>query len=311
MFERTIGADISKDSLDVMVFPEGVTMTVANDPKGWKAVVRLAAKGGGLVVFEPTGAYHRGLETALTTAQLPFAKVNPRQVKRFGDALGARAKTDRADAELLARYGAMLRPSPTQPMSETMRELKELYTARQGLSKDRTAALVRQKTAVSALLKRQIAKRIVQVDADMAAVDERVAAMIRADASLARRLDILVTIPGIATVSAVALLIEMPELGELDGKAAASLAGLAPMTRQSGKWSGKAFIRGGRAALRRALYMPAVAALRFNPGLSAKYKELVAVGKPPKLALTAIMRKLLILANALLRDGREWSLKPA
>lgn len=311
MFERTIGVDISKDSLDVMVFPEGVTMTVANDPKGWKAVVRLAAKGGGLVVFEPTGAYHRGLETALTTAQLPFAKVNPRQVKRFGDALGARAKTDRADAELLARYGAMLRPSPTQPMSETMRELKELYTARQGLSKDRTAALVRQKTAVSALLKRQIAKRIVQVDADMAAVDERVAAMIRADASLARRLDILVTIPGIATVSAVALLIEMPELGELDGKAAASLAGLAPMTRQSGKWSGKAFIRGGRAALRRALYMPAVAALRFNPGLSAKYKELVAVGKPPKLALTAIMRKLLILANALLRDGREWSLKPA
>ena len=145
----------------------------------------------------------------------------------------------------------------------------------------------------------------------MAALDARIATLIANDEDLARRRDILVSIPGISAVTAAALLAEAPELGTLEGKAVASLAGLAPMTRQSGTWNGRAMIRGGRAHLRHALYMPALVAARFNPDLKAVYQRLISARKPPKVALTALMRKLLVLANALIRDGRLWNQKLA
>jgi transposase len=312
MYQHTIGIDVSKDSLDMRTFPSGESETLKNDPKGWRAAVKLAARREGtLVVFEPTGAYHRGLEAALAKAGIAYAKVNPRHVKRFGDALGSRAKTDQEDAGLLARFGAVLQPEPTTPTSETLLELRELHTVRAGLVKDRTTAMIRRKTAVSPLVKKQIEKRLRQVEADMEAIDLRIGLLVSKEEELSRRSAILTTIPGVATRSAYAMLIEMPELGTIDGKAAASLAGLAPMTRQSGKWKGKAFIRGGRAMLRRSLYMPAVAAIRFNPDLKLKYAAMRAAGKPPKLALTAIMRKLVVLANALLRQNRSWSPRTA
>ena len=136
-------------------------------------------------------------------------------------------------------------------------------------------------------------------------------ALIAEDASRKARFDILVSIPGVSQVTALTLLIEMPELGELDEKAAAALSGLAPVSRQSGRWTGRAFIAGGRAIVRHALYMPALVASRFNPDLKAKYDDLVKTGKPPKVAITAIMRKLILLANALLRNNRKWIPKPA
>ncbi len=136
-------------------------------------------------------------------------------------------------------------------------------------------------------------------------------ALIGKDASLKARLDILVSIPGVSEITAFTLLIEMPELGELDEKAAAALSGLAPMCRQSGRWTGRASIAGGRAIVRQALYMPALVASRFNPDLKAKYDVLTKAGKPPKVAITAIMRKLIVLANALLRNNRKWTPKPA
>ncbi len=136
-------------------------------------------------------------------------------------------------------------------------------------------------------------------------------ALIAEDASRKARFDILVSIPGVSQVTAFTLLIEMPELGELDEKAAAALSGLAPVSRQSGRWTGRAFIAGGRAIVRHALYMPALVACRFNPDLKAKYDDLVKTGKPPKVAITAIMRKLILLANALLRNNRKWIPKPA
>ena len=134
---------------------------------------------------------------------------------------------------------------------------------------------------------------------------------IAADETLKARFDIIVSIPGLSTITAYALLIEMPELGELDDKAAAALSGLAPRDRQSGRWTGRAFIAGGRAIVRRAFYMPAVVATRFNPDLKAKYEQLIKAGKPPKVAITAIMRKLVVLANTLLRQNRKWTPKPA
>ena len=157
------------------------------------------------------------------------------------------------------------------------------------------------------LLKRQNAARLARIEEDIAAINQAIRAIIQADADLAKRFAILTSIPGVSEITAAALIIMMPELGCLDPRQAASLAGLAPMTRQSGQWRGKTFIRGGRAALRQAVYMPALVATRFNPDFKEKYRALREAGKPPKVAITAIMRKLVILANALIRDGRKWT----
>jgi transposase len=309
---QTAGIDIAKDRLDVCLCPDGATRHLSNDPKGHRALIAwLAAYSLQRVVFEPTGAYHRGLERCLASAGLPLAKINPRHARRFAEALGQLAKTDRLDAALLARFGALLEP-PTRPvLSPTLEAMKELVVARQALIKDRTAALNRQKVVHSPLLRRQLGQRLCQIARHLAALDAQLQSLCVGDADLAPRLAILMSIPGIAQATAVSLLVEMPELGSLDQSQVASLAGLAPVARDSGASRGRRTIRGGRAHLRQALYMPALVAARFNPDLKAKYQALLAAGKPAKVALTAIMRKLIILANALLRDQRNWSRKPA
>jgi transposase len=225
--------------------------------------------------------------------------------------VGKRAKTDRADAEVLARFGQMLEPRIQQPNNETMNELKALQVARNGLVKDRTAARNRSKMQTIDLLKRLNTQRLKHIEAQIKAIDVAILERIQAAEPFKARFDILVSIPGISTISACALLIEMPELGTLDEKAAASLAGLAPITRQSGKWNGKSFIGGGRGMLRQALYMPALIATRFNPDMMQKYQTMVKAGKPKKLAITAIMRKLVVLANLLIRKQRKWAPKIA
>ena len=309
---QTAGVDISKDTLDVCLYPGGETGSFANDARGHRALIGwLAGHPIVRVVYEATGAYHRGFERRLATAGFAMAKVNPRQARRFAEATGRLAKTDRCDAAMLARFGALLEPAARPLVSPILDEMKELHGARQALVKDRTAALNRQKTARSALIKRHIAQRLRQIEAQIAALDAALKALVEADAELAARFAILASIPGIGETTALAMLIEMPELGSLDQRQAASLAGLAPVARDSGKWKGKRSIRGGRATLRQALYMPALVATRFNPDLKAKYQALVAAGKPAKVAITAIMRKLLLLANALLREDRSWSPKPS
>ncbi len=174
------------------------------------------------------------------------------------------------------------------------------------------------------LLSRQIKRRLKQIERDLSQVAEAIDAIVAADKELRVRADILISIPGIAKITACAILTEMPELGGLSGKQAASLAGLAPISRQSasrglhanlcqpaGKWRGKERIQGGRASVRRAIYLPAVVATRFNPDMKAKYEQLVSTGKCKKLAITAVMRKLIVMANALLRDQRKWGEYPA
>ena len=156
------------------------------------------------------------------------------------------------------------------------------------------------------MLKKQNAQRLKQIDAQIAAIDAELARLVKDNATLQSRFATLVSIPGIAATTALALLIEMPELGTLDNSAAASLAGLAPITRESGQWKGKSFIAGGRAAVRRALYMPAMVAMRFNPDLKAKYDAMIKAGKHAKVAIVAIMRKLVVLANVLRRNGATW-----
>jgi transposase len=309
---QTAGVDISKDTLDVHLHPAGATRRFANDARGFAALI--AWLGGfaiSRIVFEPTGPYHHAFERRLGKAGLPLVKVNPRQARRFAEAIGRLAKTDAVDAAMLARFGALLEP-PVRPMaSQSLDEMKELHIARRALVKDRVAAKNREHTRRSPLLKRQAAERLKQIERQIAAIDAALRSIRDADPVLKARFEILHSIPGIGEATALALLVEIPELGTIENKAAASLAGLAPMARDSGQARGKRFIRGGRAQLRQALYMPALVAVRFNDAMKAKYQAFIAAGKPPKVALTAIMRKLLILANALIRDGRLWTQKLA
>ncbi len=312
MNPSTIGVDVSKDFLDAHRLADGAARQFANDKIGCKALIKwLTTAPVKLVVFEPTGPYHRALERALDAAALPIAKVNPRQARRFAEAAGKPIKTDRADAAKLARMGELL-DLPARPCaSQTICELKELHLARAALIKDRTAAKNRAKAITLPLLEKQNKKRLAEVDAKIQEIDAAIERLILDDAQLARRFEILLSIPGVSKITAFALLIEMPELGSLGGKQAASLAGLAPVARQSGTWKGHAFIRGGRAFLRQALYMPALVACRFNEDSRAMYQKLVEAGKPAKIAITAVMRKLVVLANALLRDNRLWNQKTA
>jgi transposase len=310
MTEIIIGADISKDHIDLHRLPDGKRLHVSNDRKGFAAIVKwIDSATLDRLVYEPTGPYHKAFECFMMTKGLRLSKVNPRFARRFCEAAGRLAKTDRIDAELLARYGQFLQPRILQTQTHIPSDLKEFHVARQALVKDRTAAKNRSKNLVNPLLKKQNAARLRQIESQLKAVTETIMTLVSNDQTLKARYDILVSIPGLSQITAFALLIEMPELGELDEKAAAALSGLAPMTRQSGRWTGRAFVTGGRAIVRHALYMPAIVAIRFNRDMKAKYESLCKAGKPPKVAITAIMRKLIILANALLRDNRKWHIK--
>lgn len=309
---QTLGVDISKDTLDAYLHPRGKARRFQNTPKGFEALLSwLKDIAIARIVYEPTGAYHHAFERRLAQAGLPLVKINPRQARRFAEAIGTHAKTDIVDAAMLARLGAMLTPPIRTPMSQALDDMKELHIARQALVKDRVAAQNRAHMRRSSLLKRQAADRLRQIERHIAAIDAALMTQLKAEPSLQARFDILLSIPGIGETTALAILIEMPELGQIEHKCVASLAGLAPMARDSGQRTGKRFIRGGRKHLRQALYMPALVAIRFNADLKAKYQALIATGKPAKVAITAIMRKLLILANALLRDGRMWTTKLA
>jgi transposase len=306
--QLTIGIDISKHRLDAYRLSDRRHIQVTNDRAGLQALLEWI--GGGelpLVVFEATGAYHRRLEAALSTSGIPFARVNPRQARRFAEATGRLAKTDRVDATMLARMGAVLELEGRDAPHENLYDLKELMAARRALIKDRTAARTRLCTATVPLVKRQLAARIKQIEMQLTQIDGAIASKVAEDEAMSRKLAILVSIPGIGEATALSMLVEMPELGRLEGKQTASLAGLAPISRQSGTWQGRERIQGGRPLLRRSIYMPALVAMRFNADLKAKYEQLVRAGKPAKVAITAVMRKLVVMANALLRDGREWS----
>lgn len=312
MHQTSIGIDVSKDRLDAHRLPDGKHRRFANDEAGHAALIGWIGKTPvERIVYEATGTCHRALERALAKAGLPLCQVNPRQARRFAEALGTLAKTDRVDAGVLARMGPALE-LPARPVAGDDRAaLRELLRARRSLIRDRTAVKNRAKGLTLSLLKRQNAALLRRIEADLAAVDEAIRAGIAKDPALVRRFQILTSIPGVAEAAAFALLIAMPELGGIDGKRAAALAGLAPRTRQSGQWTGRAFVWGGRKAIRDALYMPALVATRHNPDLKAKYQQLTGAGKPKKLAITAVMRKLLVLANALIRDNREWASRMA
>ena len=311
MTDHTIGLDISKSRLDVFRLEDAAAQRFENSAAGFRALRKwLGEVPIARIVFEPTGPYHKAFEAALG-GTFPLVKVNPLQARRFAEAHGTRAKTDAVDAQMLARMGAAFDLAPLAPRSKESLVLRDLHVARTGLIKDRTRLRNRARTQDIAVLKRQAMARLGQMERQIAELDAEIAALIEARETTARIRDILCSIPGISTVTAAVMLTLLPEIGALERKKVASLAGLAPITRQSGQWQGKAFIGGGRKPLRDALYMPALVAMRYNPDLKAKYEDLRTAGKPAKVAIVAVMRKLIEMANALVKADRTWTPKTA
>jgi transposase len=258
-----------------------------------------------LVAVEATGGFETVVAASLAAAGLPVVVVNPAQVRCFASALGKRAKTDRIDAEVIARFAATTEP-PVRPLPDAATQaLADLVTRRRQIIQMIVAEAQREKRA-SARAKRSIQRLLKSLRAELSEIDGEIDQSVRGSPIWREKENLLASVPGVGHTTARTMLAEMPELGMLNRRQIAALAGLAPFTRQSGKWRGKSFIGGGRASVRTAVFMAAMTAMRCNPMLRAFHHRLRAAGKPKMVALIAVGRKLLTILNAILRDNRKW-----
>ena len=311
MTHHTVGIDISKAHLDAHAAPEGRTARFSNDAIGFRKLIAWIGPETARVAYEPSGPWHRDFEDALLKAGLPLYSINPYHVRCFARSRGRRAKTDAVDAQTLATMAEAIDDlRPTAAKSSRDRDLSELHLVRDALVNDRKAIGNRGKHLRYPVAKQLNKRRLDQIERQLKRVEAEIRKLLEGRKDLKRRFEILTSIPGVSNVTAAGLIVLMPELGTLTGPRAASLAGLAPVTRESGAWKGRSFIQGGREKVRRLLYMPAVAAIRCNPDLGAKYTALRDAGKPAKVAITAVMRKLIVLANVLVQQDRLWTPKP-
>jgi transposase len=302
-----VGIDVCKDWLDVYLHPVGVQLRVLNEPVGLTRLKQeLSGHDIALIVMEATAKYHRRAQRTLAAAGLAVAIVNPLRSRLFAEALGVLAKTDAIDARLLALLGENVKPPATPLLPVSLEELQELVQARAAATAERTALLNRCDASQTTFLKAELMRRTKAVEGHIDRLEAEIKHRVDAEPTLARRYQILRSIPGIGPVSAVALIVGLAELGTCSGKAAALLTGLAPIACDSGGHTGARHIKGGRAQVRIVLYMAAIAAIRCNPDLATFYKRLRAAGKKAKVALTAVMRKLVVLANTLIKENREW-----
>ena len=300
------GVDVGKAELHACV--EGEERTVANAPAGFRALRKWFSKRGvARAILEPTGRYRRRLRPSLATAGFEAVVADPLRSRRFAEALGALAKTDRIDAAMLARFGAaMPQLEAVAPREGVEEALEDLLASRSALVEtcSRMELTASQMNDVAAAPLREVQASAKQ---RIARLDRSIAALVQSDEDWARRYAILLSIPGIGPVNAAMLLCWMPELGALRGRQAASLLGVAPFAADSGKSRGARHIRGGRRRPRTGLYRAARTAAVRNPDLKLVFDRLKAAGKAHKVAIVAVMRKLVLLANALLRDDRRWT----
>jgi len=307
--KSNVGIDVSKDWLDVHVLPGGETLRVANHCEGIRKLKRWLLRFDiALVVVEATGKWHRHLRRSLDAAAIPVAIVDPFRVRMFAKAQGIFAKTDRLDARVLALFAAILAPPIRPPAPEALEDLKELVVARASAVEQQTALKNQLSAAEGKFLKRQLTRRIARSATDIAALEREILRRIKADHGLARRYAILTSIPSFGPVVAATLIAGLAELGTCTTKQIGMLAGLAPIADESGKRQGARVIWGGRASLRRILYLAAVTATRFNADMRAFYQRRIEDGKPVKVAIIAVARKLVVLANTLISQDRTWEL---
>lgn len=301
-----VGVDVSKARLDVAVRPSGDMLTVRHDESGIAGLImRLQAWQPTAVVLEATGDLECTVVSALAAAGLPVHVVNPRHVREFARATGRLAKTDALDAQILAQFGEVLRPAPRSLPDEATQALSADLARRRQLLEMLIAEKQRHSQA-AARLKPGIATPIAWLTADLQRVDADLTLAIRQSPVWREQEDLLQSMPGVGPGLSRTMLAELPELGTLPSKQLAALVGIAPLNRDSGTLRGKRTIWGGRAVVRTALYMAALAATKWNPVIKAFYHQLLARGKAQKAALVACMHKLLIILNAMVKQRTPW-----
>ena len=302
-----VGIDVAKDRLDVHIRPSGEAFSLSHDAAGLTGLgERLARLGPTLVALEATGGYEVPVAAALASAGLPVAVLNPRQIRDFARASGQLAKTDSLDARVIAAFAEAVRPAARALPDEQARTLGALVTRRRQLVEMYGAELNRRRLVHDRQVQQQLAAHLRWLEQALADLERELRQAIRATPVWRETEDLLRSVPGIGPVTAFTLLADLPELGRLPRRQIAALVGVAPFNRDSGAFRGRRTIRGGRADVRRVLYMATISAIRRNPIIGTFYRRLRATGHPAKVAITAAMRKLITTLNAILREHRPW-----
>ncbi len=300
------GIDVSKDRLDVLLLPTGLCFSVCNNAPGWtELIIRLRPHPVAAIGLEPSGGYERGIIRTLLAAGLSVRRINPNKLRQFARARGVLAKNDRLDARLIAEFVAVM-PTRVVQRDDAVERLTEIVTMRRQLCDEHAAAMNQAAHLEDAMLRRLSKRRLVRLEADILLLDKRLAELVAADSGLAHRCRLLISMPGVGPTLAYTLLASLPELGQLGRKQIAALVGLAPYDFDSGKLKGHRCIYGGRMPVRNVLYMAALSASRYNPPLKAFSKRLAAAGKRSKVIIVAVMRKMVVTLNAMLRDNTVW-----
>lgn len=303
------GMDVSKGRLDVALRPTGGCWSVTNDDAGIDILLgRLREEEATptLVVLEATGGFERPVAGALAAAGIPVAVVNPRQARDFAKATGRLAKTDRIDAQVLARFAEAVRPEPRAIPDHEAREFAAILARRRQIVQMLTAEKNRSGATTSKPVKKRIEAHIRWLEKELASTEDDLDEAIRESPSWSENEGLLRGVPGVGPVLSRTLLAELPELGTLTGKQVAALVGVAPLNRDSGTLRGRRTVWGGRSEVREPLYMAALAATRYNPRIREFYERLLGAGKPKKVALVACMRKLLTILNSMLKHRTLW-----
>ncbi len=304
--ERNVGIDIGKSMLDMCIYEVDIYTQYPNTPEGVRQLLKqLSRYKITRIIVEATGGYERALVEACADKELPLIIVQPMQVRQFAKARGIMAKTDKLDSRLIAQFGAVMKPEPKPLNSKKIRYIRDLLSRKRQLNDMRTQELNRQHKAPAALAATY--KRVIKVlDKDIDWVNKLLAKAVSEVTEWQRTYEIVSSTPGIGDGVAFTLLGELPELGNLSARKIAALCGLAPFNRDSGTMKGRRRIQGGRAPIRTVLYMAMLSAIQCNPIIKRFYQKLVAQGKHKKVALTACMRKMMTMLNAMVRDNCEW-----
>jgi transposase len=303
----TVGIDVSKNRLDVALRPIGERFSVERNAAGLELLIaRVRELSPHVVALEATGGFETVAAAALSAANLPVAVVNPSQIRAFAKAIGQRAKTDPIDADVIAHFAEATGLEPRTLPDEATRLLADMVTRRRQIVEMIGAEGQREQRATIPRLRKSIARLIKTLQNELTVIDDEIDHAVRGSPVWRAKEDLLASVPGIGPTIARTLIAQLPELGTLDRKQIAALAGLAPFTRQSGQWRGKSFIGGGRSSVRAALFMGAMVAKQHNPTLKVFFDRLVKAGKPKMVALIAVARKLLTILNAIIRDNRSW-----
>jgi transposase len=304
----SVGIDVSKAALDVALSPQAKPFRVDNDREGiQKLLAKLPEPGTCVITLEGSGGYERLVIAELLDRGHRLAMVNPRQVRDFARGMGILAKTDALDAAVLARFGEVTQPRWLEKPAGPQAELQQLVERRRQLIELRTAETNRLYQASSKIAKRSIQAVLKLLEKQIETLESEIANLVDKHEDWKQKADILTSVPGVGPITAMSLLADLPELGQLSREAIASLVGLAPFNHDSGKLKGQRAIWGGRADVRTTLYMAALSAVRCNDTLKIFYKRLCNAGKPFKKAITACMRKLLVILNTMVKTNSTWN----